>query len=131
MEGQEVGAFELEVREEAAEQEDGGFFEGEESGEEQTQEVTYAVFEFDAEKVEGADELVPDEEQEVTLVIARSADPQAPGAPGPAFANRALAEEGGYAYEAVPGTGHLLQVQKPEECRRAMLSFLDAVGVRY
>ena len=60
-----------------------------------------------------------------------AADPQAPGAPGPAFANRALAEEGGYAYEAIPGTGHLLQVQKPEECRRAMLSFLDAVGVRY
>ena len=60
-----------------------------------------------------------------------AADPQAPGAPGPAFANRALAEEGGYAYEAIPDTGHLLQVQKPEECRRAMLSFLDAVGVRY
>ena len=59
------------------------------------------------------------------------ADPEAPGAPGPAFANRALAGEGGYAYEAVPGTGHLLQIQKPEECRRSMLGFLDAVGIPY
>ena len=54
-----------------------------------------------------------------------------PGAPAPAFANRALAEEGGYAYEAIPGTGHLLQVQEPEECRRSMLAFLDETGVRY
>jgi pimeloyl-ACP methyl ester carboxylesterase len=59
------------------------------------------------------------------------ADPAAPGAPAPAFANRALAEEGGYAYEAIPGTGHLLQVQEPEECRRSMLAFLDETGVRY
>ena len=39
------------------------------------------------------------------------ADPEAKGAPGPAFANRALAEDFGYAYEAIPGTGHLLQIQ--------------------
>jgi pimeloyl-ACP methyl ester carboxylesterase len=58
------------------------------------------------------------------------ADPEAPGAPGPAFANRALAEDGGYVYEAIPGTGHLLQIQKPEECRRSVLAFLDEVGVR-
>lgn len=73
MEGQEVGEFELEVREEAAEQEEGGYFEGEE-GEQQTQEVTYAVFAFDAEKLEEVEELVPEEEQEVTLVKARSAE---------------------------------------------------------
>ncbi len=42
------------------------------------------------------------------------ADPEARGAPGPAFANRALAEDGGYVYEAVPETGHLLQIQKPD-----------------
>jgi pimeloyl-ACP methyl ester carboxylesterase len=59
-----------------------------------------------------------------------AADPEARGAPAPAFANRALARELGYAYEAIAGTGHLLQIQKPEECRRAMLSFLDDVGVR-
>ena len=58
-----------------------------------------------------------------------AADPDAKGAPAPAFANRALAEEFGYVYEAIPGTGHLLQIQKPEECRRAMLSFLDDLGI--
>ena len=59
-----------------------------------------------------------------------AADPEAKGAPAPAFANSALAKELGYAYEAIPGTGHLLQIQKPEECRRAMLTFLDDLGVR-
>ena len=54
-----------------------------------------------------------------------AADPTAPAAPAPAFANRALAVELGYVYEAIPGTGHMLQIQKPEECRRAMLSFLE------
>jgi pimeloyl-ACP methyl ester carboxylesterase len=58
-----------------------------------------------------------------------AADPQAKGAPAPAFANRALAEEGGYAYEAIEGTGHMLQIQKPEECRRAMLDFLAEQGI--
>jgi pimeloyl-ACP methyl ester carboxylesterase len=58
------------------------------------------------------------------------ADPAAPGAPAPALANRALAEDFGYAYEAIPGAGHLLQIQKPAECRRAMLAFLDEHGVR-
>jgi len=59
-----------------------------------------------------------------------AADPAAPGAPAPAFANQALAAELGYVYEAIPGTGHMLQIQKPEECRRAMLSFLEEHGLR-
>jgi pimeloyl-ACP methyl ester carboxylesterase len=59
-----------------------------------------------------------------------AADPEARGAPAPAFANRALAGELGYVYEAIPGTGHLLQIQKPEACRRALLGFLDDVDVR-
>ena len=59
-----------------------------------------------------------------------AADPKAPGAPAPAFANQALAEELGYVHEAIPGTGHLLQIQKPEDCRRAMLGFLDQHGIR-
>jgi pimeloyl-ACP methyl ester carboxylesterase len=58
------------------------------------------------------------------------ADPDAPGAAGPALANRALAEDFGYVYEAIPGTGHLLQIQEPAGCRRAMLTFLDAQGIR-
>jgi pimeloyl-ACP methyl ester carboxylesterase len=56
-------------------------------------------------------------------------DPEAKGAPGPAYANRALAEDGEYVYECIPGTGHLLQVQKPEECRQAMFSFLKEKGI--
>lgn len=44
-----------------------------------------------------------------------------------AKANRALAMEGGFAYEGVPGTGHLLQIEKPAESREAMLSFLRDV----
>jgi len=58
-----------------------------------------------------------------------AADPEAKGAPAPAFANRALAEDFGYAYEAVAGTGHLLQIQQPEQCRRSMLEFLAETGV--
>ncbi|MBI2205260.1 MAG: alpha/beta hydrolase [Candidatus Rokubacteria bacterium] len=58
-----------------------------------------------------------------------AADPDAKGAPAPAFANRALAEEGGYSYDAIPGTGHLLQIQKPDECRAAMLKFLADRGI--
>ena len=41
-----------------------------------------------------------------------------------AAANRALAREGGYDYEAVPETGHLLQIERPDACRDAMLPFL-------
>ena len=57
------------------------------------------------------------------------ADPEMKGAPGPAFANRALAEDYGYVYEAIPNTGHLLQIQQPAECRRAVLEFLAEKGV--
>ena len=46
-----------------------------------------------------------------------------------AWVDEALAEDGGYVYECIPGTGHLLQVQKPEECRRAMLSFMEEKGI--
>ncbi len=59
-----------------------------------------------------------------------AADPEAKGAPAPAFANRALAEDLGYVYEAIPETGHMLQIQKPEECRRATLCFLEELGIR-
>lgn len=58
-------------------------------------------------------------------------DPEAKGAPGPAFANKALGEEGGYVYQAIPGTGHMLQIQKPEECRQAMFSFLEEQGITF
>ena len=57
------------------------------------------------------------------------ADPEMRGAPGPAFANRALAEDFGYDYEAVAGAGHLLQIQRPEECRNIVAAFLQRHGV--
>lgn len=57
------------------------------------------------------------------------ADPEIRGAPGPAFANRALAEDFGYDYEAMAGAGHLLQIQKPAECRDIVFSFLEQHGV--
>lgn len=52
------------------------------------------------------------------------ADPNIKGATATAAANRALGLEGGYDYEAVPETGHLLQIERPDACREAMLSFL-------
>jgi pimeloyl-ACP methyl ester carboxylesterase len=57
------------------------------------------------------------------------ADPEMKGHPPIALANQALAREGGYVYDAVPGTSHLLQIEKPEECRRATVSFLEALGI--
>jgi pimeloyl-ACP methyl ester carboxylesterase len=56
------------------------------------------------------------------------ADPEAKKSPT-ARANHALAQEQGYLYEAVSGTGHLLQIEKPEESRAAMLSFLTDLGI--
>lgn len=56
------------------------------------------------------------------------ADPEAKKSPT-ARANQALAQEQGYLYEAVSGTGHLLQIEKPEESRAAMLSFLTDLGI--
>jgi pimeloyl-ACP methyl ester carboxylesterase len=52
------------------------------------------------------------------------ADPDLPDGSPIGAANRALATEGGYEYEAVEKTGHLLQIERPEQCRQAMLSFL-------
>jgi pimeloyl-ACP methyl ester carboxylesterase len=52
------------------------------------------------------------------------ADPEAKGAVPTAAANRALGLEGSYDYEAIAGTGHLLQLERPDACRDAMLAFL-------
>lgn len=52
------------------------------------------------------------------------ADPAVKGGPPTGIANQALAQEHGYEYAFVPETGHLLQVEKPAECREVMLAFL-------
>ena len=57
------------------------------------------------------------------------ADPAFKGNPPTGVANQALAAEHGYEYESIPEAGHLLQIERPEECRRAMLSFLAANGI--
>jgi pimeloyl-ACP methyl ester carboxylesterase len=57
------------------------------------------------------------------------ADPNRKGAPATAQANQALGIEGGYDYSAVVGAGHLLQIEKPEECIRLTLEFLARHGL--
>jgi pimeloyl-ACP methyl ester carboxylesterase len=56
-------------------------------------------------------------------------DPNFRGAPATGPANQALGREGGYDYDFVPETGHLLQVEKPEECVRLTLEFLKKHGL--
>jgi pimeloyl-ACP methyl ester carboxylesterase len=52
------------------------------------------------------------------------ADPTAKGAPATAATNQVLGMEGGYDYSCVEGGGHLLQIEKPEECYRITMEFL-------
>ena len=56
-------------------------------------------------------------------------DPDFKGAPATGAANRALGLEGGYDYSFVPGTGHLLQIEKPGECIALTLEFLRKHGL--
>jgi pimeloyl-ACP methyl ester carboxylesterase len=56
-------------------------------------------------------------------------DPNFKGAPATGPANRALGIEGGYDYSFVTGTGHLLQIEKPEECVKLTLEFLGKHGL--
>ena len=56
-------------------------------------------------------------------------DPNFKGAPATGPANQALGREGGYDYSFLPETGHLLQVEKPEECIRLTLEFLRKHGL--
>jgi pimeloyl-ACP methyl ester carboxylesterase len=51
------------------------------------------------------------------------------GVPPTALANQMLHEECGFAYEAIPGTGHMLQIEKPAECIAALISFLKTCGI--
>ena len=57
------------------------------------------------------------------------ADPAAKGAPATAAANQALGSEGGYDYTFVEGTGHLMQIEKPDECFRLTMAFLAKLGL--
>jgi pimeloyl-ACP methyl ester carboxylesterase len=74
-------------------------------------------------------DLWPDRRRYGGPVKLLGADPGAKGAVPTAAANRALGLEGGYDYEAVPETGHLLQIERPDACRDAMLAFLAKHGL--
>ncbi len=52
------------------------------------------------------------------------ADPDRPGARGPALVNRAVHERFGHPYLAPPGATHMLQLEQPEHCARLTLDFL-------
>ena len=56
-------------------------------------------------------------------------DPERERPDATALANEALAREGGYDYLAMPGTGHLLQLEKPQACADAVREFLVRVGI--
>jgi pimeloyl-ACP methyl ester carboxylesterase len=56
-------------------------------------------------------------------------DPNFKGAPATGPANQALGQDGGYDYSFVAATGHLLQVENPEECVRLTLEFLGKHGL--
>ena len=56
-------------------------------------------------------------------------DPNYKGAPATGPANQALGIEGGYDYSFVEGTGHLLQIEKPDECIRLTFEFLGRHGL--
>ena len=61
------------------------------------------------------------------LVIA--SDPDQPDAQSPAASCRALSEECGIPYIAIPGTGHFLQIEKPRRCAREVLDFAVRIGM--
>ncbi|HUY29073.1 MAG TPA: alpha/beta hydrolase [Candidatus Binataceae bacterium] len=56
-------------------------------------------------------------------------DPDLPQVMPPALIGRELAREHGLPYEAILGTTHFLQIERPEECIRAMDSFLAEFGL--
>jgi pimeloyl-ACP methyl ester carboxylesterase len=56
-------------------------------------------------------------------------DPNMKAAAGTGPANQALAIEGGYDYSFIEATGHLQQVEKPQECARLTLEFLARHGL--
>ena len=58
-----------------------------------------------------------------------SSDPDAPGALAPGKVGRAMKEDHGIAWTPIPGTSHLLQIERPEACRAALETFLAGQGL--
>jgi pimeloyl-ACP methyl ester carboxylesterase len=57
------------------------------------------------------------------------ADPDLKGGPPTGRANQALGTENGYDYSFVSGTGHMLQIERPEACAQLTLAFLTECGL--
>jgi pimeloyl-ACP methyl ester carboxylesterase len=57
------------------------------------------------------------------------ADPNLKEGPPTGRANQALGVENGYDYCFVPGTGHMLQIEKPTECAAETMAFLGKCGL--
>ena len=72
--------------------------------------------------------LWPQADQFAGPVKLIGADPDHRAA-GDARANQALGVENGYDYDYVPGTGHLLQIEKPAECARLVEEFSAKCGM--
>jgi pimeloyl-ACP methyl ester carboxylesterase len=68
--------------------------------------------------------LWPKREQIGVPVLLVGADPDRPYPAATGLSNRALAQEGGFDYRAIPGTSHLLQLEAPDACADAALEFL-------
>jgi pimeloyl-ACP methyl ester carboxylesterase len=58
------------------------------------------------------------------------ADPEMKGGSPTGPTNQALGVEGGYDYDFIPGTGHLLQIEKPAECAKLVKDFLAKCGIK-
>ena len=56
-------------------------------------------------------------------------DPTLEDVGAPTLIGKALAEDTGVAYEAIPETSHFLQIERPAECVRAMEDFLRPLGL--
>ena len=57
-------------------------------------------------------------------------DPEEEDSLSPGHVNRAMHAQYGHLYEVIPGTSHLLQVEKPAECAAVLVAFLDECGIR-
>ncbi|MBI2961584.1 MAG: alpha/beta hydrolase [Betaproteobacteria bacterium] len=53
------------------------------------------------------------------------ADPDQPDAQAPGKVARAMHAQFGHPYEAIPDTSHMLLIEKPAECERALLEFVE------
>lgn len=63
----------------------------------------------------------------VKLIIA---DPELKQGPPTGAANQALARENGIDFVAVQDAGHLLQIERPDICREALLAFIAGHGIK-